>query len=136
MLSFKVNLSVYVLAFWLVVLQVMSPFVHAHTDADMVANQVDGLHVHMVNFVTADNNVNHGQHTIVSNDDAFDTHIVEMGKGLIQKLEPLLAIAAIFSFLIFPILLLTSVRLKPQQQIQPKPTYLRGYHSPRSPPYC
>ena len=136
MLSFKVNLSVYILAIWLVVLQVLSPFVHAHSGTNADMNQIDGLHLHGVNVAETDKYLYQDQHNLDSNDEVFATHIVEIGKGVIQKFEPLLAIAAIFSFFIFPFLSRTTARYRPPTHFQYKPIYLRGHNSPRSPPYC
>jgi len=136
MFSFKVNLSVYILAVWLVLLQVLSPFVHAHLDANVAVDQGHGLHLHTVNFAWSDKQLHQGQHNIDINDDAFETHVVEIGKGLIKKFEPLLAIALIFSFFIFPFLSQTTARIRPKKQVQYKSIYFRGCHSPRSPPYC
>lgn len=136
MLSFKLNLSVYILATWLVLLQVLSPFVHAHVDTGDHASSIEGLHLHSVDINVLDQLFNHGGHNLVENDSAFDMHIVIVEKGLSQKLDlPNFAMALIAAF-IFYVLQTASPKLRPEKQFKRKSKYLRGYLNPRAPPYC
>lgn len=135
MMFFKKNLSVWMLAIWLVVLQVLSPFVHAHFEAGDHTDQANGLHLHSINFNLADQALDQSQYNLAENDYAIDAHIVVIEKGLIQKLALPDITTALIAVFIFFVIQTTPPRLRPQQQFNPKPIYKRGYLSPRAPPY-
>ena len=135
-MSSKMNLCVWLLAIWLVMLQVLSPFVHAHIDTGNHASQIHGLHLHSTNVNVLDQASNHGEHNLVENDNALEMHIVVVEKGLNQKLElPDIAMALIAIFVFYG-LQTGAVRLRPLQQCKRRSTYLRGCLNPRAPPYC
>jgi hypothetical protein len=135
MMFFKKNLSVWFLAVWLVLLQVLSPFVHAHFDIGDHADQASGLHLHTINFNLVDKAIDHSQQSFAESDYAIDAHIVVMEKGLIQKLGLSDMPAALIAFFIFLVIPIIFPRLRPQQQFSLKKVYERGNQSPRAPPY-
>ena len=135
MMFFKKKLNVWMLAVWLVILQVLSPFVHAHFEAGDHADQTNGIHLHAISFNSSDKALDQSQHNLAENDYAMDAHIVLIEKGLIQKLtlsDLSTALIAVLTFLVIPI---TPPRLRPQKQFSLQKVYERGNQSPRAPPY-
>lgn len=135
MMSYKMHMSVCVLAIWLVVLQVLTPFVHAHLDAGDHSDQANGLHLHAIGFKISDKVLAHSQQNLDENDYAMDAHIVVIEKGLIQKLSLPDISTAIIAIFIFFVIQANSTRLKPQKEFNLSPVYKRGYLSPRAPPH-
>jgi hypothetical protein len=134
MMFFKKKFSVWMLAVWLVVLQVLSPFVHAHFEAGDHADQANGLHLHAISFNTSDKALDQSKHRLAVNDYAMNAHIVVIEKGLMQKLtlsDLSTALIAVFVFLVIPT---NPPRLRSQKQFRLKKVYERGNQSPRAPP--
>jgi hypothetical protein len=136
MFSFKINLSIVLLAIWLVILQVLSPFVHAHIDTGDHSDQLSGLHLHAADVNVLDQVFNHGEHHWSESDSALDTHIVVVEKGLNQKLGLSDIVMVLIVAFVFYALQSVQSRLRPQQQCNLRSTCLRGHINPRAPPYC
>ncbi len=135
-MSLKMNFSVWMLAIWLVILQVLSPFVHAHIDVGDHSDQANGIHLHSISFNPPNKALDLSHHNLTENDYAIDTHIVMIGKGLIQKLEILDATVALIAVFIFFVIKTTPPRKRLQNQLKLKPSFQCGFLSPRAPPYC
>lgn len=135
MMFSKKNLSICMLAIWLVVLQALSPFVHAHFEPESHTDQANGLHLHSISFKAASDRVGLGQHQLVEDDSDLNAHIVTIEKGLIQKFEILDVTAALITFFIFFVIQTISAQLRPQKQFNVSPIYKRGYLIPRAPPH-
>jgi hypothetical protein len=131
MLFFNKKLSICLLIIWFVILQAISPFVHAHIGKDNPASQGSGLHIHEINVFAFEKS----QHHLNNNDYAFDTHIVVIDKGVVQKLQLLSFLFASIVIFNFALGQRTTQKLNPQQQIQPKPIVQRTKLNPRAPPY-
>jgi hypothetical protein len=131
MLFLKKNLSIWFLATWFAILQSISPFVHAHINSSNHADINNGLHIHTINLDA----VSKVKKNVTINDYALDTHIVDLDKGVIKKLEPLVQACAIIAIFIFFILQTSKPKIRPPQPVKAKSSYQRTSLNPRAPPY-
>ena len=112
---------------WFAILQMLSPLIHAHVEADQ-PEQGYGLHVHAQDLFQTQDNIPH-VYTIANN-----IHTVGVDKALVQSLDllPLPLFVLLFTLATLSIVL-------PESRCQSAsfrrlPFYLRPQLSPRAPP--
>lgn len=112
---------------WFVILQMISPLIHAHVEADR-PDQGHGLHVHAQDLFQAQDLVPHF-YSIANN-----IHTVGVDKALVKNLDllPLPLFVLLFIICSFAVI---SHLLRLQFTTRPSlPFYLRPQLSPRAPP--
>jgi len=112
---------------WFAVLQMLSPLIHAHVEAD-ASVQGHGLHMHVQELVQGDEKIPASKYVTAS------LHTVGVDKALV-KVSDLLP-APLFAVL-FVLCLLAAVRQSYNPRfnfLTPLPFYLRPQSRPRAPP--
>jgi energy-converting hydrogenase Eha subunit H len=112
---------------WFAILQMLSPLIHAHVEAD-TPEQGHGLHMHAEDLFQAQDKIHH-IYSIVNS-----MHTVGIEKALVKTLD--LLPLPLFT-LLFIICSLAVISRLPRCQFSaspPHPFYLRPQLSPRAPP--
>lgn len=117
----------WIVVMWFALLQTITPFIHAHMEADE-PNQPHGLHMHQMGLDSLPDT----QHTFKSIEPPL--HTVGVTQALVKHMDALPL--PIFALLFVLSLCLLAVRLFKTPVIQrPKlPIYLRSCSRPRAPP--
>lgn len=118
---------VWVIVIWFAAMQLISPLMHAHVEADSPAQGV-GMHVHMQQFEQASEKVA----TFKNANDAI--HIIGINQGYVKDSQLLIpaALAILFFLLVFSISRFYQKPSTPSFTLLP--FYLRPDSRPRAPP--
>lgn len=112
---------------WFAILQMLSPLIHAHVEADQ-PEQGHGVHVHVQDFFQTQNEIPH-LYSIANN-----IHTIGVDKALVKILDllPLPLFVILFTIAMLSVFLQAS---RCQSSSFPHlPLYLRPQLSPRAPP--
>lgn len=112
---------------WLVILQTMSPLIHAHIEADVPEKGV-GIHMHMDEIVPVYDK------TPTLKSFASSLHVVSVDKALVKDVQaiPVPLLAVLFSIFILS-LVVKEFNLS-FTYLFPSPAHLRPRSKPRAPP--
>ena len=112
---------------WFAVLQIVSPFIHAHLEPDNPL-QGHGLHMHELSFMQLPDT----EHTLKNVADPM--HTIGVDKALVKSVDalplPFFAVLFIISLSVVTVRLF-NVNLITHSQL---PSYLRSLSRPRAPP--
>jgi len=123
----KRNIVLWLLIMWFAVLQAITPFIHAHLEADQ-STQSHGLHIHEPGLLDLPDM----EHTLKNVD--VPMHVVVVNQGLLKSFD-LIALPLFCVWFVLSLPLLISQRLKPfLNNHNPLPIYLRTRSRPRAPP--
>lgn len=112
---------------WFAVLQTITPFIHAHLEADQ-ATQSYGLHIHEPGLLDLPDM----EHTLKNVD--VPMHIVGVNQGYLKSFD-LMPLPLFFVWFVLCLPLLICSRLKPfLSPVRLLPIYLRAHSCPRAPP--
>jgi len=117
----------WVIVIWFAVLQTISPFIHAHIEADS-STQSHGLHLHVQNLMQIQDN----EHTLKNA--SHPIHTIGVNKAFVRNVEllpsPLFAVLFIIGLFVITIRIVkTNLIIRPLS-----PLYLRSLSGPRAPP--
>jgi len=112
---------------WFAILQMISPLIHAHVEADTPA-QGHGLHVHAEDLFQAQDKISH-VYSIVNS-----MHTVGVEKALVKTLDLLPLPLFALLFIICALTVISRLPLCHFTSSPPLPFYLRPQLSPRAPP--
>ena len=115
----------WIIVIWFAILQTVSPFIHAHLEADSPA-QGYGLHVHDEGLLQMS-----GDEHVIS---AHPAHAVGVNAAVVEDISPLpLPLFTLLFFISLPVILVSQagVNLIKHPLSQP---YLRTISRPRAPP--
>lgn len=117
----------WVIVIWFALLQAISPFIHAHIEADS-PTQSHGLHMHEQSLALAQDSGH--AHKYVS----APVHTIGVNKALVESMDhlplPLFAVLFVISLLALT-MKLANVGLTPHPLV---PLFLRSESRPRAPP--
>lgn len=115
----------WMILFWFAILQTISPFIHAHVEADYPA-QGHGLHLHSEGLFQAALD----QHVI----SAHSTHTIGVNDAVVEDVDPLpLSVFTILFFISLAIVIVSKASFNLTHPPFPQ-FYLRFYFKPRAPP--
>ncbi len=115
----------WVVVIWFAILQTVSPFIHAHLEADSPA-QGHGLHVHDEGLLQMS-----GDEHVIS---AHPAHAVGVNAAVVEEIAPLpLALFTLLFFISLPVILISRAGINLIKHPLPQP-YLRSISRPRAPP--
>lgn len=117
----------WMIVIWFAVLQTISPFIHAHVEADS-STQGHGLHMHIQNLMQ----VQDGEHTLKNV--SAPVHTIGVNNALVKSVEslplPLFAVLFVVGLLVVTIRLVkTNLITRPLLLL-----HLRSLSRPRAPP--
>lgn len=119
----------WVIVIWFAVLQAISPFIHAHIEADS-PTQSHGLHLHVQNLMQVQDN----EHAHTFKNANHSIHTIGVNKVFVRNLEflpsPLFAVLFIIGLFVITIRIVkTNLIIRPLS-----PLHLRSLSGPRAPP--
>ncbi len=123
----KHKVVLWIVVIWFAALQTITPFIHAHLEADQ-STQSHGLHIHEPGLLDLPDS----EHTLKNVD--VPMHIVGVNQGVMKSFDVVLLPLFFVWFVLCLPQLICSV-LKPfLSNHHPLPIYLRAHSCPRAPP--
>ena len=115
----------WIIVIWFAILQAVSPFIHAHLEADSPA-QGYGLHLHDEGLLQMSGN----GHAI----SAHPAHTVGVNAAVVEDISPLpLPLFTLLFFISLPVISMSRAGINLIKNPLPQP-YLRSISRPRAPP--
>lgn len=112
---------------WFAILQMLSPLIHAHVEADQ-PEQGSGLHLHAQDLFQAEDKIAH-VHSI-----ANTVHTVGVDKALVTSLDLLPLPLFALLFIICTLITIAQLARGESSVLHSLPLYLRPQLNPRAPP--